>query len=603
MLRRSALVVVPLLLVRPGAARTSRPAAMTEPADEGRGARARRRSCAAENPAPGVDLVRRRAAPPRPRRPRRRGHPRHDPARHRRGVRRRGGPSGVRRRRRQPHPARPQGPRASRWPRPTRPAGPRGSTRTPSRSSWSEAATGNALRRPASTTRPRWSPSTATSIYLVGADGARALLPTGPTSVIPVSPADLLDVRSRIRVFQLDAGTHPGRPVRFDVESSSCPARGADLSPDGDTWWPPAVRDGGEVACTTPAAAGSCRRSGRRRRAGRALGGGDDRPRRRAARSVPGRRARSCAPATWPPPAAGSWTGSPTSATRRCWHAERHAPSSARSTSSAPPRSPATRSPWSTTPTTSTTPRCSCSRSGPTSPRPRSCSRPTTDEADYRLRIFTPSRELPFAGHPTLGSAHAWLEAGGTPQGDGASSRSAPPGWSPSSAGERLAFQAPPLVRDGPVDDEDLARITAALRIDARRRGGRQVGATTGPGWVGVLLADARAVLALSPDPAALRRARHRRRRPLDRRRQRCRRRGARVRPGRRHRRGPGHRQPQRQPRPVAGRHPAPGAVRRRPGDRDRPARPGAREAGGEHGVGGRRHPDDGPRTRSHCAR
>ena len=98
------------------------------------------------------------------------------------------------------------------------------------------------------------------------------------------------------------------------------------------------------------------------------------------------------------------------------------------------------------------------------------------------------------------------------------------------------------------------------------------------------------------PRPAArprrVRRLGHRRRRPLDRRWVGRRRRGPRL---RQHRRGPGHRQPQCQPRPVAGRQPPPRAVRRGAGHRDRPRRPGAREAGGEHGVGGRRHPHDAP--------
>ena len=77
----------------------------------------------------------------------------------------------------------------------------------------------------------------------------------------------------------------------------------------------------------------------------------------------------------------------------------------------------ATRSPWCTTPTTSTTSRWRRSRAGPTSRRRRSCCRrPTAGGADYRLRIFTPDQELPFAGHPTLGSAHAWLERGGRPR-------------------------------------------------------------------------------------------------------------------------------------------------------------------------------------------
>jgi len=127
---------------------------------------------------------------------------------------------------------------------------------------------------------------------------------------------------------------------------------------------------------------------------------------------------------------------------------------------------------------------------------------PTSPEADYRLRIFTPGRELPFAGHPTLGSAHAWLEAGGTPRGE-AVVQECGAGLVTIERGERLAFQAPPLLRDGPVSDEDLDRIVHALGttrdavVDAKW-------VDNGPGWVGVLLEDAGAVLALSPDLGAM---------------------------------------------------------------------------------------------------
>jgi PhzF family phenazine biosynthesis protein len=124
--------------------------------------------------------------------------------------------------------------------------------------------------------------------------------------------------------------------------------------------------------------------------------------------------------------------------------------------------------------------------------------RPTTDEADYRLRIFTPSRELPFAGHPTLGSAHAWLEAGGTPKQEPLVQECGA-GLITIKRGDRLAFRAPPLVKDGPVDEADLDTVTAALGID----GGDVVDAKwvdNGPGWIGVLLADAHAVLELRPN-------------------------------------------------------------------------------------------------------
>ncbi|QIG43598.1 PhzF family phenazine biosynthesis protein [Nocardioides anomalus] len=127
---------------------------------------------------------------------------------------------------------------------------------------------------------------------------------------------------------------------------------------------------------------------------------------------------------------------------------------------------------------------------------------PTGPAADYRLRIFTPARELPFAGHPTLGSAHAWLEAGGVPRGDAVVQECAA-GLVTLERGERLAFQAPPLIKDGPVEDDVLARVTSALGITASDVVDSKW-CDNGPGWVGVLLEDAHAVLALRPDRDAL---------------------------------------------------------------------------------------------------
>ncbi|HEX5087706.1 MAG TPA: PhzF family phenazine biosynthesis protein [Nocardioides sp.] len=124
--------------------------------------------------------------------------------------------------------------------------------------------------------------------------------------------------------------------------------------------------------------------------------------------------------------------------------------------------------------------------------------RPTQEGADYRLRIFTASRELPFAGHPTLGSAHAWLESGGTPRGEHLV-QECEAGLLTIERGDQLAFKAPPLLREGPVDDGELVAITDALGItpddvvDARWL-------DNGPGWVGVLLEDAHDVLELHPD-------------------------------------------------------------------------------------------------------
>jgi PhzF family phenazine biosynthesis protein len=126
---------------------------------------------------------------------------------------------------------------------------------------------------------------------------------------------------------------------------------------------------------------------------------------------------------------------------------------------------------------------------------------PTDPAADYRLRIWTPGGELPFAGHPTLGSAHAWLEAGGVPQGADLVQECGA-GQVSIRRGDRLAFQAPPLTRSGPVDAADVDGICRALRLPAAA-----IVETTwidnGPGWVGVLLQDAAAVLALEPDWAA----------------------------------------------------------------------------------------------------
>jgi PhzF family phenazine biosynthesis protein len=126
---------------------------------------------------------------------------------------------------------------------------------------------------------------------------------------------------------------------------------------------------------------------------------------------------------------------------------------------------------------------------------------PPTDPAaaDYRVRIFTPSEELPFAGHPTIGSAHAWLEAGGVPRQEGEVVQECPAGLVRVRRGERLAFAAPPVVREGPVTGEERATLVRALAlpdddiVDARW-------IDNGPGWVGVLLRDAAAVLAVRPD-------------------------------------------------------------------------------------------------------
>jgi len=124
---------------------------------------------------------------------------------------------------------------------------------------------------------------------------------------------------------------------------------------------------------------------------------------------------------------------------------------------------------------------------------------PDDGEADYRVRIFTPAVELPFAGHPTLGTCHAWLDAGGTPARDETIVQQCAAGLVRirRDAG-RLAFAAPPLIRSGPVDEPVVRHIAEVLGIgrgdivDAEW-------ADNGPGWVAVLLGSADAVLALRP--------------------------------------------------------------------------------------------------------
>ena len=129
-------------------------------------------------------------------------------------------------------------------------------------------------------------------------------------------------------------------------------------------------------------------------------------------------------------------------------------------------------------------------------------SAPTDERADYRVRIFTISTELPFAGHPTLGSAHAWLEAGGVAQNSEMIIQQCEAGLVRIRREEnRLAFAAPPLIRGGDVEPEHLNEITAYLGVDHDQVVAAQW-ADNGPGWVALLLSDAEAVLALRPRAA-----------------------------------------------------------------------------------------------------
>lgn len=130
--------------------------------------------------------------------------------------------------------------------------------------------------------------------------------------------------------------------------------------------------------------------------------------------------------------------------------------------------------------------------------------RPTDPDADYRLRIFSPLGELAFAGHPTLGSAHAWLEAGGVPRQRGSVVQQCGVGLVElrrDTAG--LAFHAPPLIRSGPVDNVTLIRAIAALGIAVRAVEHAQW-IDNGPGWLGLMLHSADEVLAVRPDPVAM---------------------------------------------------------------------------------------------------
>jgi PhzF family phenazine biosynthesis protein len=124
---------------------------------------------------------------------------------------------------------------------------------------------------------------------------------------------------------------------------------------------------------------------------------------------------------------------------------------------------------------------------------------PTDPSADYRLRIFTTHGELPFAGHPTLGSARAWLAAGGAPRDPDVVVQECGAGLvRVRDDGGRLAFAAPPLRRGGPVDEADIVEVAAGLGIGRHDVIGAQW-ADNGPGWVALLLRSADAVLAIEP--------------------------------------------------------------------------------------------------------
>jgi PhzF family phenazine biosynthesis protein len=130
--------------------------------------------------------------------------------------------------------------------------------------------------------------------------------------------------------------------------------------------------------------------------------------------------------------------------------------------------------------------------------------RPTEADADYRVRIFTPERELPFAGHPTLGTCAVWLGLGNTPKRANIVQQCGVGLVRIKRDGDqRLAFAAPPQLKSGPVDADLLARIARSLGITREAIKASQW-IDNGPGWVGVMLGSRAEVLAIKRDLAAL---------------------------------------------------------------------------------------------------
>jgi PhzF family phenazine biosynthesis protein len=128
---------------------------------------------------------------------------------------------------------------------------------------------------------------------------------------------------------------------------------------------------------------------------------------------------------------------------------------------------------------------------------------PTHPQADYAVRIFCPGRELPFAGHPTLGSCHAWLQAGGVPKGRDVVQECGVGLVNIQRQGTRLAFAAPPLRRGGPLDEADVQLIAEGLGV-SRAEILHHAWCNNGPQWRGVMLGSAEQVLALKANPELL---------------------------------------------------------------------------------------------------
>lgn len=126
---------------------------------------------------------------------------------------------------------------------------------------------------------------------------------------------------------------------------------------------------------------------------------------------------------------------------------------------------------------------------------------PSCPGADYAVRIWTTGGELPFAGHPTIGSTHAWLEAGGVPGRDDVVVQECGVGLAEVRRAERLAFVAPPLLRSGPVHPGLRRLVARALAVEPSRVLD-MAWVDNGPGWIGVELDSAATVLAITPDVA-----------------------------------------------------------------------------------------------------
>jgi PhzF family phenazine biosynthesis protein len=129
---------------------------------------------------------------------------------------------------------------------------------------------------------------------------------------------------------------------------------------------------------------------------------------------------------------------------------------------------------------------------------------PATDsQADYKVRIFCPGRELPFAGHPTLGTAHAWMQAGGKPKAEYIVQECGIGLVKIKRDSTRLAFAAPPLLKSGPLDEADVQLIARGLGLQ-RDDIIAHAWCDNGPKWRGVMLKSASQVLGLRPDEAIL---------------------------------------------------------------------------------------------------